>query len=325
MEKLLVINANMPQREIHLKEQWDGGKTWRETEHPEARNSVLWYLSKAVGKQSLTPPELAKAYMTDPKATNSLTMYTFDKKELEKLRDDLLANPEKYEQSLRSRPQAKQPLGNKRLIQAKKHEEYDYWFRVLNEGHLPYDSLPYYKQLVAYRDFAEGIEQKALNTLKMTVQRLLMDFEDHDGGVSGNNKVAGFEQGQKESKHQALRRLMTVINEMPEVKDLPSTSQVVSGKSQQQYHLTQSGRSTKDIKRHINRLLEQDPEIAKLIPGENLKNPLISKFREDSLNELYQLIEFVLINNTNKRQGSALPPKHLLQERLASLTNPSNT
>jgi len=39
------------------------------------------------------------------------------------------------------------------------------------------------------------------------------------------------------------------------------------------------------------------------------------------------LIEFVLINNpgyNSQRAGSALPPKHLLQERLASLTNPTN-
>lgn len=127
---------------------------------------------------------------------------------------------------------------------------------MLSEGHLPQDSLPYYKQLVAYRDFAEGIEQKAINTLKMTVQRLIMDFEDHDGGVTGKNTVTGYEQKARETKHQALRRLMTTINEMPEVKDMPSTSQVVGGKANQQYHLTQSGRSTKDIKRLINNLLE---------------------------------------------------------------------
>ncbi len=43
-----------------------------------------------------------------------------------------------------------------------------------------------------------------------------------------------------------------------------------------------------------------------------MKNPLIAKFREEILGDLYQLIEFVLVNNTNKRSGAALPPKHLL-------------
>ena len=52
---------------------------------------------------------------------------------------------------------------------------------------------------------------------------------------------------------------------------------------------------------------------------------MANKFREEVLGELYQLIEFVLVNNATKRAGSALPPKHLLLERLASLTNPANT
>jgi hypothetical protein len=53
---------------------------------------------------------------------------------------------------------------------------------------------------------------------------------------------------------------------------------------------------------------------------------MVRKFRDEIVQELYQLIEFVLINSaTTGRSGSALPPKHLLQERLASLTNPLNT
>jgi hypothetical protein len=93
--------------------------------------------------------------------------------------------------------------------------------------------------------------------------------------------------------------------------------------TKQQYHLTQSARTTKDIKRFINRLVEEDHEISQLIPKETTS--LANKFREEVLGELYQLIEFVLVNNATKRAGSALPPKHLLLERLASLTNPTNT
>ena len=172
----------------------------------------------------------------------------------------------------------------------------------------------------------EQIESKALNTLKLTVQRLIMDFENYESGVA-QNKVVDFGQKDRETKSQALRRLMAVINEAEGVEtNQTSTSQIVSSKSTQQVHLTQSARSTKDIKRFINRLLEGDKEISRLIPSQETasKNPMINRFREELLTELYQLIEFVLVNNSarSKRAGSALPPKHLLQERLASLTNP---
>lgn len=71
----------------------------------------------------------------------------------------------------------------------------------------------------------------------------------------------------------------------------------------------------------------QDAEISQIIPKVDGSNSqLVRKFRDDITQELYQLIEFVLINSaTQGRSGSALPPKHLLQERLASLTNPLNT
>jgi hypothetical protein len=66
------------------------------------------------------------------------------------------------------------------------------------------------------------------------VQRLILDFENHDGGVSGVNKVTEFSQKDKETKNQALRRLMAAINESEGVEVLTtSTSQVAGGKSTQ--------------------------------------------------------------------------------------------
>ena len=124
----------MPFKEIHLTEQWDG-KSYREMEHPELSNTFMWHLSKAIGKTSLAPPELAKAYLTDRsgEVRKQLTSFTFDKMELEKLRADLLANPEKYEAALLFR-QKKDKIGDTLAMKAKKREEYDYWFRVLNGG-----------------------------------------------------------------------------------------------------------------------------------------------------------------------------------------------
>ena len=217
-----------------MKEQWDGQVTIRDMEHPEIKQSFLWHLSSAIGKQTLAPPELAKKFLTDSKTAQSLTTYTFDKKELERIRADVLANPEKYEAALRFKSQEAPKLGYKPQQQLKKKDEYDYWFRTLNGGILPQDTLPYYKQLVAYKDFVDGIEHKALDTLKITVQRLILDFENHDGGVSGVNKVTEFSQKDKETKNQALRRLMAAINESEGVEVLTtSTSQVAGGKSTQ--------------------------------------------------------------------------------------------
>ena len=175
---------------------------------------------------------------------------------------------------------------------------------------------------MAYKDFVSQIEYRALDTLRITVQRLISDFDTS----SSTNEISHFSQKERESKHQALTRLIGAINESEDLaKDLPSTSAVAGAK--QQFHLTQSARTTKDIKRIINNLLEQDKEIAQLIPKEVEGNPLVSKFREEILGELYQLIEFVLINSpaAQGRTGANLPSMHILQERLASLTNPLNT
>jgi hypothetical protein len=108
-----------------LTEKWD--QSYRDSEHPDIQKSFLWYLSKAIGKVNIAPPELAKQYLTNPNIKKHSTLYTFDKKELIKLRKDILQNPERYEAILLAGG-----LNNGApTIKDKKDEEYEYWYRTL--------------------------------------------------------------------------------------------------------------------------------------------------------------------------------------------------
>lgn len=88
----------LPYQSLHMKEKWD--QSWRDGSHPELVKSPLYLLSKAIGRISITTPELTKAYMTDPGNRDAMTMFTFNKSEIEKLNRDVISNPEKYEMIL---------------------------------------------------------------------------------------------------------------------------------------------------------------------------------------------------------------------------------
>ena len=67
----------MPFKQIHLTEGFQ--QSFREVEHPEIQQSVMWHLSKVVGKANLAPVEMMKSYLTDPKMAEETTTYVFDK------------------------------------------------------------------------------------------------------------------------------------------------------------------------------------------------------------------------------------------------------
>jgi len=86
--------------------------------------------------------------------------------------------------------------------------------------------------------------------------------------------------------------------------------------------LVASARPVSEIKRHVNNLILEDPHLRNLIPlEENVSaNPLINNFKTQVLEDLYQLLEFVLLNNDQTYPQS----KEVLEARLATILNPKN-
>eukprot|EP00351_Strombidinopsis_sp_SopsisLIS2011_P005249 CAMPEP_0116872568 /NCGR_PEP_ID=MMETSP0463-20121206/3342_1 /TAXON_ID=181622 /ORGANISM="Strombidinopsis sp, Strain SopsisLIS2011" /LENGTH=168 /DNA_ID=CAMNT_0004512967 /DNA_START=55 /DNA_END=561 /DNA_ORIENTATION=- len=168
----------MPFKEIHLKENWD--QSYRDMQHPMLEKSVMSHLSKVVKKNNFTPVEMTKSYLTTPNSKKLMESFVFDKKDTEKLREDIYANPEKYEKMLHKeegdfywkhekyiKPRTKIPS---------REEEYEYWYMVLNDGLNPLESLPYYREYCGYKDWVDQIEDKALDSLKFAVNSLVADF-----------------------------------------------------------------------------------------------------------------------------------------------------
>ena len=133
-----------------------------------------------MGKVNLAPPELAKQYLSNPDRQKQMQLYTFDKEELLKLRRDILENPEKYEKLFTTSKGTYDIKYDNNIKKERKLEEYEYWYRVLNDGRSPTDSYPYYKEMLAYQDYCKEVEKNTVQTFLLTVNRLLMDFENQD-------------------------------------------------------------------------------------------------------------------------------------------------
>jgi hypothetical protein len=76
-----------------------------------------------------------------------------------------------------------------------------------------------------------------------------------------------------------------------------------------------------DIRQAIQTLTSEDKDLKYLFGSESNAdvNPLIKKMRDDLLDDLYKLIEIVLLNNYSGEVS-----KSVLQERYAAISSPVN-
>ena len=56
--------------------------------------------------------------------------------------------------------------------------DYAFWHSMLNDGTDIGDNWPFLNEYHAYKTWFDGVEDKALNTLKLAVSQLLADFDD---------------------------------------------------------------------------------------------------------------------------------------------------
>jgi len=73
-------------------------------------------------------------------------------------------------------------------------DETEYWYRMINDGHSPLDSWPYAHEFSVYKEWVDGIERKALDTLLMCVNQLLLDTdkaEVYEGSLKGLQAFMG--------------------------------------------------------------------------------------------------------------------------------------
>jgi len=64
-------------------------------------------------------------------------------------------------------------------------DEQEYWFRIINDGRCPLDDFPYAREFNVYKNWVSQIESQALDTLRMCVDKLILEAQDEKKEYSG--------------------------------------------------------------------------------------------------------------------------------------------
>ncbi len=90
-----------------------------------------------------------------------------------------------------------------------KLDEYEYWYRVLNNGYCPIDNWTYSAEFRCYKEWAELIETKAMNTLRTAINKLLMDHEnatEFSGSLKNLVKLVNNDQSKVSNKKKGAKK-----------------------------------------------------------------------------------------------------------------------
>lgn len=133
----------------------------------------MWYVSQAVGRASLAPIELVNEFLTNPNAKDAMTVFTLDKEELLKLRDDVYNNPDKWRHIFTERERWDTDERRRHSLRWNwdhKISGYDFWWYMYNDGNkTPRESWPYKREYELYKLHFEDLEDKLQDTLKMVI------------------------------------------------------------------------------------------------------------------------------------------------------------
>ena len=161
----------------------------------------------------------------------------------------------------------------------------------MNDGMCPLDSFPYAQEFAAYKEWADRIENNAVDTLRMCIDKLLLEA-----------------QAEKKVYEGKLRNLVRIVNQVKDKKPTANGSESV-------HLLGGKIRSVNDLKNTL-RVVLQDELGLNFDNNDGLKSKTL---REEVESELLSLVEIVLLNKygyANQKE------REVFEQRLAELTNP---